>query len=128
MYTALYASLLAIWIVWLALQVVKWRRQLKVRYGDGGEAALIQARSAHANATETIPIALILLFCLETQAAHPILINLLGCALVIGRVLHGRAISNDRLKGRILGMQITLTVILTLAFSNLGYWVMRTLL
>ncbi|MDW1918451.1 MAPEG family protein, partial [Vibrio sp. Vb0349] len=61
MITALYASILALLLVWLAFQVIKQRRLNKVAYADGGVEALQIARSAQSNASEYIPITLILM-------------------------------------------------------------------
>ena len=52
MITALYASFLALLLIWLAFQVVKQRRSNKIAYADGGVAALQIARSAQSNASE----------------------------------------------------------------------------
>lgn len=123
MITAVYASLSAFWLTFLVLQVVKQRRANQVKYADGGVHSLQVARSAHANAAETLPMALILLFCLEYQGASTWLVHLLGVALLVGRVMHGRAILADRLKGRKEGMVITLLVILTTAVLNLVLFV-----
>lgn len=40
MITALYASVLAVLLVWLAIQVIKQRRVNKVAYADGGVESL----------------------------------------------------------------------------------------
>jgi len=121
MVTAFYASILASLICWLALNVVKTRRKNKVRYGDGGIDELMIARSAHANATETIPIALILLFSLEYNGGYLWLVHFLGLMLVIGRIIHCRGILSNQLKGRVLGMKLTVYSIIGLIISNLIY-------
>ena len=119
MVTALYAAILAIWICWLVINVVKGRVSNQVAHGDGGVDSLVLARSAHANATETIPIALLLLFALEFNAGPMWLLHLFGLALVIGRFIHAKGILSNTLKYRKLGMQITLFDILLLALANL---------
>ncbi|MGR9088197.1 MAG: MAPEG family protein [Gammaproteobacteria bacterium] len=47
MISSLYASLLALLIVWLSLRVIMIRRTKKVRLGDGGEPELQTAIRAH---------------------------------------------------------------------------------
>lgn len=56
MITALYSSILALLLVWLAFQVIKQRRLNKVAYADGGVEALQIARSAQSNAANTYPL------------------------------------------------------------------------
>jgi uncharacterized membrane protein YecN with MAPEG domain len=70
MISSFYAALLALLIVWLSLRVIKLRRTKKVRLGDGGEPELQTAIRAQGNATEYIPISLILLALLELNGAH----------------------------------------------------------
>ncbi|GAL28409.1 glutathione S-transfersae-related protein [Vibrio variabilis] len=54
MITALYASLLAVLMIWLSFQVIKQRRANQVAYADGGVEALQIARSAQGNAVDYI--------------------------------------------------------------------------
>lgn len=119
MVTAIYASILAMWICGLSFQVIKARRKNKVKYMDGGINELIIARSAHSNATEYIPIALILLFLLEYNTSYTWLIHIIGSIFCIGRIIHGRSMLQENLKGRVLGMQLTFTVLAALAVLNI---------
>ncbi|MDG3086522.1 MAPEG family protein [Vibrio hannami] len=121
MITALYASILAGLMVWLAFQVIKQRRSNKVAYADGDVEALKIARSAHGNSVDYIPITLILMALVEYNGASPWMIHLIGIAFIIGRVLHGKAILSESFKGRVLGMQITIFTIFGLMALNLFY-------
>ncbi|MDG2664244.1 MAPEG family protein [Vibrio parahaemolyticus] len=121
MITALYANILAILIIWLAVQVIKQRRLNQIAYADGGVEALQIARSAHGNATEYIPITLILMALLEFNSAYPTWIHLTGIIFVIGRVIHAKGILKKDLKKRIRGMQVTFLVILSLVVLNMIY-------
>ncbi|MCR9980802.1 MAPEG family protein [Vibrio diabolicus] len=121
MITALYASILAILIIWLAVQVIKQRRLNQVAYADGGVEALQIARSAQSNATEYIPITLILMSLLEFNSAYPTWIHLTGIIFVIGRIIHARGILKEDLKRRVRGMQVTFLVILSLVVLNMIY-------
>ena len=125
MFTAFYASILALLMVYLALNVIKTRRKNKVRYADGGVLELQIARTAHSNAVDYIPIALILLFLLEYNWGNIWLINLAGILLVTGRIIHARGILSKNLKGRVLGMQFTIWTITFLAVSNLLYFLYK---
>jgi uncharacterized membrane protein YecN with MAPEG domain len=121
MITALYASILAILIIWLAVQVIKQRRLNQVAYADGGVEALQIACSAQSNATEYIPITLILMALLEFNSAYPTWIHLTGIIFVIGRIIHARGILKEDLKRRVRGMQVTFLVILSLVVLNMIY-------
>ncbi|MDF5657834.1 MAPEG family protein [Vibrio parahaemolyticus] len=121
MITALYANILAILIIWLAVQVIKQRRLNQIAYADGGVEALQIARSAQSNATEYIPITLILMALLEFNSAYPTWIHLTGIIFVIGRVIHAKGILKKDLKKRIRGMQVTFLVILSLVVLNMIY-------
>ncbi|EOX4807006.1 MAPEG family protein [Vibrio alginolyticus] len=121
MITALYANILAILIIWLAVQVIKQRRLNQIAYADGGVEALQIARSAQSNATEYLPITLILMALLEFNSAYPTWIHLTGIIFVIGRVIHAKGILKKDLKKRIRGMQVTFLVILSLVVLNMIY-------
>ncbi|EGR3402134.1 hypothetical protein DMN98_02395 [Vibrio parahaemolyticus] len=122
MITALYASILALLLVWLAFQVIKQRRLNKVAYADGGVETLQIARSAQSNASEYIPITLILMALLEFNGAVPIWIHLTGIIFVIGRIIHARGILQESFKGRVKGMQLTFLVIMSLVVLNMFYF------
>ncbi|MDF4652859.1 MAPEG family protein, partial [Vibrio parahaemolyticus] len=83
--------------------------------------ALQIARSAQSNATEYIPITLILMALLEFNSAYPTWIHLTGIIFVIGRVIHAKGILKKDLKKRIRGMQVTFLVILSLVVLNMIY-------
>lgn len=121
MISSLYAALSAFLIIWLSLRVITLRRAKKVRLGDGGEPELQGAIRAQGNATEYIPIALILLFLLEMNGAHMALLHAGGIAILAGRLLHARGLLTDELGYRVLGMQITIFTLVGLALANLGY-------
>ncbi len=121
MVTAAYASILAIWMVYLAVQVIKLRRKHKIAWGDGGNDALAMARSAHTNASEYIPVTLILMFLLEYNGGPAWLIHAVGIIFVLGRIVHGKALLNDSLKNRVRGMVATFATIVALSVLNLVY-------
>ena len=76
---------------------------------------------AQGNATEYIPIALILLVLLELSGASLWLVHLGGVAIIVGRVLHAKGLLTQSLKYRVLGMQFTLFTIIGLAAINIAY-------
>ena len=85
---SLYAGLNALVLIGLAIQTGRIRQQVGVMTGDGGEPRLVRVMRGHANAIETIPVALILLLLLSLLGAPAWAIHALGLALTVGRVLH----------------------------------------
>ena len=59
--TALYASLLALIILWLSYNVVNFRRKKLVDLGDGGHDEGIRHIRAQQNTLEYIPLAILLM-------------------------------------------------------------------
>lgn len=121
MTTVIYASILSLLMCSLSLNVIKARRKNRIKYADGDVEELKIARSAQSNAVDYIPITVILLFALEFNGGNIWLLHSLGTIFVVGRVIHCRSILADKLKGRVLGMQITFYTIIALAILNLIY-------
>ncbi|QSA98149.1 MAPEG family protein [Methylococcus sp. EFPC2] len=121
MISTVYAALAALLIVWLSLRVIKLRRIKSIRLGDGDDAELKGAIRAQGNATEYLPISLILLFFLEFNGGHVALVHLGGIALLAGRISHARGLLTENLRYRIAGMQVTIFTLIGLAFADLGY-------
>ena len=121
MTSVIYASIGAFIIVWLSLHVIKIRTAKNIILGDGEDNELITAIAAQMNAVEYIPIALLLLFALEYNNAHLILVHILGITLIAGRIIHAKGLLSSVLKLRVLGMQITIWTIIALAVINILY-------
>ena len=121
MTSAIYAVIATFILIWLTFQVIKQRRSHKVALGDGGQPDLQNARGAHENAVDTIPIFLILLFVLEYNGGHLLLVHVLGIAFIAGRLIHANGLLNPNLKRRVLGMQLTLFPLIGAAVFNLLY-------
>lgn len=108
--TSLYAGLLALWILYLLFKVVGFRRGKQVLLGDGDHNHGIRLIRAHGNATETIPIFLILLALIEGMGAPVWVVHLFGAPFLVGRILHGVHFVTARrdLVLRMTGMILTL--------------------
>jgi uncharacterized protein len=128
--TGLYAALLALWVVALAVRVTMLRRRHKIGLGDGGVPAVFQAIRAHANAVECVTIALILLLVLELNQTQPWLLHVFGIALLVGRVLHGMGLSGTGgySYGRSIGMALTWLSMIAMAVLLLWQFLMLRLL
>jgi uncharacterized membrane protein YecN with MAPEG domain len=119
MISVFYAVLFAILIIWLSLNVIKLRHSKQISIGDAGDIDLKTAVAAQSNSLEYIPIALLLMYPLEYNGASLVIIHFAGILMLVGRLIHARAMLSNNIKFRILGMQITIWVIIGLATANL---------
>jgi uncharacterized membrane protein YecN with MAPEG domain len=119
--TALYAGLVALLLLALALRVSRFRMRTQVGIGDDGSPAFRRAIRAHANALEwSLPVLLLLLVA-ELCRASPVLLHAAGIALLAGRVLHGVGLSahSGYSFGRFAGTGLTWLVLLVLAHYHI---------
>ena len=86
--TALYAALLALVYLGLSGWVMGSRVSDNVLLGDGGDASLLKRVRTHANFSEYVPLALILIALLEAGGGGHGLVQGLLIALLVGRILH----------------------------------------
>ncbi|PMM06408.1 hypothetical protein BCT63_06710 [Vibrio kanaloae] len=121
MITALYAALLTVLMIWLAIEVIKQRRINLIAHADGGVESLQVVRSAQSNAMDYIPITVILMGFLEMNGASVWFIHVLGVTFLLGRVIHAKGILAKNLKGRKVGMVLTLICMISLIVLNLVY-------
>lgn len=110
LYAAANASLLLI----LSVLTIIARNVTGTTLGDGGKPRMQQSVRAHGNASEYIPIGLILLFALVQVEAPTWVLHAQGGLLTLGRVFHalGLYAGPGRTIGRFLGMVLTLTSLL----------------
>lgn len=121
MISALYVVIGALLIMKFTLNVVRFRRQHKVAFGDGDHHDLNMAIRIHGNAIETIPLALLLLVTLEMNGADVWMVHLTGILFFIGRFLHAYGLRNDAMSGRKYGMMLTLFALCGMVVFNLIY-------
>ena len=95
MVTALYASLLTLWFVFLSMRVIALRGNPMVAFlilGASPDDMLERAVRAHGNLAEYAPIMLILLYLLESLHSESLTqstIHVLGGTFLLGRLMHG---------------------------------------
>lgn len=106
-----YAALLALYYIYLSINVVKIRKAEGISLGNGSHPELERATRAHGNFIEYVPISLILLFLLEYQGLASHYMHALGGLLFISRALHGSAIRTNNLKARVLSMMMTFAIL-----------------
>jgi uncharacterized protein len=118
--TAIYAALLAVFLVILLFPVIKLRNSLRVGLGDGGKSELQQAMRAHGNAVECIPIFLVLLGIFELNRGPAWALHIFGASFLLARLSHAAGLyaTSGASKGRVGGMVGTITVLLLLAIAN----------
>lgn len=123
--TALYTGLLGLLILAFALRVVWLRNVHHIGLGTGGNEALGRAVRVHGNAVEYLPIALLLMLCLELDHGMNWLLHVCGIALIAARLLHVWGISHSagRSFGRVAGVTGTVLVITVLAVINIAQFV-----
>jgi uncharacterized membrane protein YecN with MAPEG domain len=86
--TAFYAALLALVYLGLSGWVMGSRVSGNVLFGDGGDESMLKRVRAHANFSEYVPLALILVGLLEAGGGGHFLVQSLLLALLVGRILH----------------------------------------
>ena len=113
-----YTGLLGLLLIALSTNVVLARRRYRVRLGVGTEEGMQQAVRVHANFTEYVPLAVVLLVLCEVLADLPAAaVHAAGIVLVTSRVLHawGLARSPGTTFGRFYGTAGTWLVIIGLS-------------
>lgn len=111
--SALYAAFLAALLIVLSARVIATRRADGPSLGHGDDPLFERKIRAHGNLIEYAPIGLICLIVLEQGGTSPVLLHLLGLALLVGRTMHALALSFSigGAIGRVGGMVLTLTML-----------------
>jgi hypothetical protein len=86
--TALYAALQGLVMIGLLIPLGRLRTRTNVSLYDGGNPELAAAIRRHANWSEYIPFALLLLLLLELCGAPAGLLHGLGLTLLAARIVH----------------------------------------
>jgi len=125
--TTLTACILTALFIHLSFAVIRLRRHHRVGLGSGGVDELERAIRAQGNFAEYVPIALILLACLELNGAPLWVTAILGIALVTGRVIHAKGINQPppHFTNRIIGMRFTITTLIMLVVFNLVWLLLQ---
>lgn len=89
----LWAGLLGLLYLVLALLVVRHRYRAKVGVGDGGDPRLERAIRVHGNFAEYTPIVLILLALLAMSGWGSLYIHLLAAIYFVARIAHAIGLS-----------------------------------
>ena len=119
--TALYAGILALIVIALAVNVTVHRVKLRVPLGDGGNAQMRRMIRLHGNAAEYIPFAVLLMAIYELNAGSHTALHVIGIALIPGRVVQtwGMWATDQTNIGRQIGQSLTWLSVAALAVLNL---------
>lgn len=91
-----YVALNGLLMLVLSILVVRARVVTQTLIGDEGKPAMAAPLRAHANNTEYVPMALIMMWALATPIGASIwLIHGMGVPLTLGRLLHAIGLSNS---------------------------------
>ncbi|MDE0854430.1 MAG: MAPEG family protein [Nevskia sp.] len=113
--TPLYAGALALWFLLLSLRVVRGRvGPGNPSLGDGGNPRMQRLIRGQGNFAEYVPLILVLIGLLEQNGAPHWLLHGLGATLLLGRLLHGYALSftQESVFGRSAGIALTFVALL----------------
>ena len=119
--TALYAAILALIVLALAINVTMHRVKLRVSIGDGGNPVMLRMIRVHANAAEYVPLALVLMLIYELNGGSHMVLHIIGITLIAGRVAQSWGMWGKDLPGpgRQIGQSLTWLSIAALAALNL---------
>lgn len=91
-----YVALNALIMLVLSILVVRARVSTQTEIGDGDKPAMAGPLRAHANNTEYVPMAVLLMWALVTPLGSSIwLIHGVGAPLTIGRIVHAIGLSRS---------------------------------
>lgn len=109
--TPLYAPMLALLFIALSVRTLLLRRQLGIPVGHGDSPLMHKAMRAHANFSEYVPLALLIIFFMELKTGETLWVHAACIALVAGRSLHAYGISQvqEDFRIRVSGMALTFT-------------------
>lgn len=120
--TALYAGILFIILAVLGYHVGRMRTKLgiSINYGDNLELATAMRR--HANFTENVPFALILMAIIEANGAGSTLLHVLGIGLVVARIAHPLGLHHDNMQHPLRQVGAGGTVLIQLVLAGTAIW------
>lgn len=113
----LYAALLGLLFFYLSIRTIGLRRRLQIGIGASENEEMLRGMRVHSNFSEYVPLTLMLIYFVEIQGAHHLLIHALGALLLAGRSVHAYGVSqmNEKFVFRVSGMAMTFTTLLTSA-------------
>lgn len=113
--TPIFAAVFSLFYVLLSANVIRHRLTSKVALGEGKNHDLLKAIRVHANFAEYVPLAIVMMWFLETITYDSRVPYALGVVLLLGRIGHVIGMSYHRrfLILRQIGILATFGVLLT---------------
>jgi uncharacterized protein len=110
---SLYSGIFGLFFIALSVRTLLLRGRFGILIGDRDNPILARASRVHANFAEYVPLALMLIYFLETQTASNLWIHFICIALLIGRISHWYGVSQvkENLRYRVIGMILTFMAI-----------------
>ncbi len=124
--SALYAGILALLIVVLAMNVTVHRVTLRVSLGDGGKPQMQRMIRLHGSAIEYVPLGVLLMGLYELDGGSPFALHATGIALVLGRLLFVAGVWNNDAPNPIRATAAMLTWLVIAALAILNLWQIRS--
>jgi uncharacterized membrane protein YecN with MAPEG domain len=120
---ALWSGLLILLMLVLSGIVVSGRRKHMVSFGDGGNPDLLAASRAFGNCAEYATPGIVALLLLAVVGAPAWMVHAVGATLLVGRVVHalGLLFQTGPSLGRVIGMMLTYTALLTAAVGLIAF-------
>lgn len=108
-----YSVLFALVFLILSARTIMARRSAQIAIGTRGDKRLERTARVHANFSEYVPFALLLIAFAEMRGINPLIIHLLCLGLLSGRLTHAWGVSKEveNFKFRVTGMLLTLNTI-----------------
>ncbi len=124
--TLFYASICAILLVILSTIVIRTRFAEQVGIGTGESRILTKVVRVHANFTEYVPLALLLMALTEMHGAPTSMVHALGILLVTSRLSHAYGLRKSAGPGVFRGGGIIGTMIVLLIAAGWGIYAFLT--
>ena len=121
--TSFYASILALFLIYLANTVASHRRKDGIGIGGDPTSDLGVRIRAHANAVENVPMTLLLMLFAELNGAPGLALHVAGVLLVASRLMHAHGFTSTKgrySRGRFVGTAINWGLVFLLAVGN--FW------
>lgn len=120
--TALYAGVLTLIVGVLGFQVGSTRSRVGISILHGDDMDLAEKIRRHANFTENVPLALILMAVLELNGTSAALLHGLGLALVLARIAHPIGLHHDNMRHPLRAVGAGGTFLVTLIAALTAIW------
>ncbi|MBO6783183.1 MAG: MAPEG family protein [Alphaproteobacteria bacterium] len=107
-----FSALLVLLKLVLGIRVTMYRAKHNTMWGDAGDEQMQRRIRAHANHSEWMPATIIILALIEMVGVAPIIVFVLGAAMLVGRLIHSIGLmGNAEMFNRVTGMVITWLVL-----------------